>query len=180
MWGGAWGVVERLRAMGVKPGEFHPETVMSLGGGIKGAKLPPDYREQILGFFGVTPDRITASYAMVEMSGFCAKIQPTESYAVPPWIVPLILDKAGEILLNPADGKGEVEGRMAFFDILADGRWGGMISGDKVRVAFGSELEGVKVPVVHAVNRYQDLEEGEDKLSCAGSIDAYVRGSIAA
>jgi len=181
MWGAAWTVVERLRARGVKDGDFHPETLMSIGGGTKGARLPPDYREQITGFFGVTPDRITASYAMVEMSGFCAKIQPTESYAVPPWIVPMILDKAGERLLNPvAGGKGTVEGRMAFFDILADGRWGGIISGDKVRVEFGSGLEGVKVPVVHEVNRYADLEEGEDKLSCAGSIDAYVRGSLAA
>jgi hypothetical protein len=180
MWGAAWTVVERLRARGVKDGDFHPSTLMSMGGGIKGAKLPSDYKEQITGFFGVTPDRITASYAMVEMSGFCAKIQPTESYAIPPWIVPLILDKVGENLLNPVEGSASVEGRMAFFDILADGRWGGVISGDKVRVEFGSGLGGVKVPVVHEINRYADLEEGEDKLSCAGSIDAYVRGSIAA
>ena len=180
MWGPAWNVVQRLRDKGVKDGDFHPQTLMSIGGGTKGAKLPPDYKEQITGFFGLTPDRITGSYAMVEMSGFCAKIQPTESYAVPPWIVPLVLDKSGEKLLNPAAGKGEVEGRMAFFDILADGRWGGIISGDKVRVEFGSRLEGVNVPVVHEVNRYMDLEEGEDKLTCAGSIDSYVRGSIAA
>jgi hypothetical protein len=180
MWGPAWTVVERLRARGVKDGDFHPMTLLSIGGGIKGAKLPSDYKEQITGFFGITPDRISGSYAMVEMSGFCAKIQPTESYAIPPWIVPLILDKAGEKLLNPTDANGTVEGRMAFFDILADGHWGGVISGDKVRVEFGSGLEGVKVPVVHEINRYADLEEGEDKLSCAGSIDAYVRGSIAA
>jgi hypothetical protein len=55
-----------------------------------------------------------------------------------------------------------------------------VISGDKVRVEFGSDLQGVRVPVVHEINRYADLEEGEDKLSCAGSIDAYVRGSITA
>ena len=60
------------------------------------------------------------------------------------------------------------------------GRWGGIISGDKVQVEFGSGLEGVKTPVVHAIARYADLEEGEDKLSCAGSIDSYVRGSITA
>jgi hypothetical protein len=180
MWGAAWTVVQRLREKGVQDGDFHPDTLMSIGGGTKGAVLPADYREQITGFFGVTPDRITGSYAMVEMSGFCAKIQPTQSYAVPPWIIPLVLDKAGEKLLNPDDGRGEVEGRMAFFDILADGRWGGIISGDKVRVEFGSGLEGVKVPVVHEINRYMDLEEGEDKLTCAGSIDSYVRGSIAA
>ena len=35
-------------------------------------------------------------------------------------------------------------------------------------------------PIVRSINRYQDLEEGEDKLTCAGSIDSYVRGSIAA
>lgn len=180
MWGAAWNVVETLRARGVRDGDFHPATLMSIGGGTKGAKLPPDYQQQITGFFGVTPDRITGSYAMVEMSGFCAKIQPTQSYAVPPWIVPLVLDKAGERLLNPDGETGEAEGRMAFFDILADGRWGGIISGDKVRVEFGSGLEGVKVPVVHEVARYMDLEEGEDKLTCAGSIDSYVRGSIAA
>ena len=180
MWGAAWGIVERLRARGVKDGDFHPATLMSVGGGTKGAKLPADYQQQITAFFGVTADRITASYAMVEMSGFCAKIPRTESYAVPPWIVPLVLDKAGEKLLNPGSAAGSAEGRMAFFDVLADGRWGGIISGDKVRVEFGSHLEGVRVPVVHEVNRYADLEEGEEKLSCAGSIDAYVRGSLAA
>jgi hypothetical protein len=153
---------------------------MSFGGGTKGAAVPADYKEQTMGFFGVTPDRITSSYAMVEMSGFCAKIQPTESYAVPPWIIPLILDKPGETLLGTTKDAGRVEGRMAFFDILADGRWGGIISGDKVQVEFGSGLEGVKTPVVHAIARYADLEEGEDKLSCAGSIDSYVRGSITA
>jgi hypothetical protein len=180
MWGAAWNIVERLRARGIKDGDFHPATLMSIGGGTKGAKLPPDYQQQITAFFGVTPDRITASYAMVEMSGFCAKIPGTQSYAVPPWIIPLVLDKAGEKLLNPTTRTGTAEGRMAFFDVLADGRWGGIISGDKVRVEFGSGLGGVRVPVVHEVNRYADLEEGEDKLSCAGSIDAYVRGSLAA
>lgn len=180
MYGVAWQIVQALRARGVKDGDFHPDTLMSFGGGTKGAAVPPDYQEQIMRFFGVTPDRITSSYAMVEMSGFCAKIQPTQSYAMPPWIVPLILDKAGEKLLGATTDHGAVEGRMAFFDILADGRWGGIISGDKVQVEFGSGLEGVKTPVVHSIARYADLEEGEDKLSCAGSIDSYVRGSISA
>lgn len=178
MFGTAWQIVEALRARGVKDGDFHPDTIMSFGGGTKGAVLPPDYRSQIMGFFGVTPDRISGSYAMVEMSGFCAKIQPTESYAIPPWIIPLVLDKPGEKLLGTTRDTGFVHGRMAFFDILADGRWGGIISGDKVSVEFGSGLEGVKVPVVHSIARYADLEEGEDKLTCAGSIDSYVRGSI--
>ncbi|WP_068078316.1 hypothetical protein [Novosphingobium lentum] len=178
MWGVLWQLVEALRARGIEDGDFHPEMIISTGGGTKGAKVPPDYREQVLRFFGVTRDRLSNSYAMVEMSGFCALIQPHDVYATPPWLVPLILDKAGEKLLNPADGKGTVEGRMAFFDVLADGRWGGIISGDKVVVEFGAGLDGVKTPIVRSINRYQDLDEGEDKLTCAGSIDSYVRGSI--
>ncbi|MDB5686535.1 MAG: hypothetical protein JWR77_1124 [Rhizorhabdus sp.] len=180
MWGVAWQVVEKLRARGIKAGDFHPDMIMSVGGGTKGAVLPDDYKTQIMGYFGLTDDRLPNSYAMVEMSGFCALIQPHGVFAVPPWIVPLILDKAGEKLLNPADGKGVVEGRMAFFDVLADARWGGIISGDKVTVDFGSGLDGVKTPIVRSIARYQDLAEGEDKLTCAGSIDSYVRGAIAA
>jgi hypothetical protein len=180
MWGTAWQVAEKLRARGIKDGDFHPETIMSVGGGTKGAVLPDDYRTQIMRFFGITEDRLPNSYAMVEMSGFCALIQPHGVYAIPPWIVPLILDKSGEVLLNPANGSGLVEGRMAFFDILADAHWGGMISGDKVQVEFGSGLDGVKTPIVRSVARYQDLAEGEDKLTCAGSIDSYVRGAIGA
>jgi hypothetical protein len=180
MWGVAWSVVEALRARGIRDGDFHPEAIMSVGGGTKGAALPDDYRSQIMRFFGLTEDRLSNSYAMVEMSGFCALIQPHGVYAVPPWIVPLILDKTGERLLNPADGKGRVEGRMAFFDGLADARWGGIISGDKVVVDFGSGLDGVRTPIVRSIARYADLAEGDDKLTCAGSIDSYVRGAIAA
>jgi hypothetical protein len=180
MWGVAWQVVKKLRARGIKDGDFNADMIMSVGGGTKGAVLPDDYRQQIMRFFGLTDDRLPNSYAMVEMSGFCALIQPHGVFAIPPWIVPLVLDKSGERLLNPEGGKGLVEGRMAFFDVLADARWGGIISGDKVRVEFGSGLDGVKTPIVRSIARYQDLPEGEDKLTCAGSIDSYVRGAIAA
>ena len=64
--------------------------------------------------------------------------------------------------------------------VLADGHWGGVISGDKVTVEFGSGLDGLKTPIVRSIARYQDLAEGEDKLTCAGSIDSYVRGAVAA
>ena len=91
--------------------------------------------------------------------------------------MPLILDKTAEKLLNPTDCKGVVEGRMALFDLLTDARWGGLISGDKVIVDFDSD-GGYQGPLVRNVARYQDLEEGEDKLTCAGTVDGYVRGAI--
>lgn len=179
-WGATYNLVETLRARGIKAGDFHPELVLALGGGTKGAKLPPDYREQIIAFFGLDETRMPNSYAMVEQSGLFPYLHDLGAYAVSPWIVPLILDKSGEQLLNPEDGKGVVEGRMAFFDILADARWGGIISGDKVTVEFSPNRAGITGPIVKSIARYADLEEGEDKLSCAGTIDAYVRGAVAA
>ena len=179
-WGATYNLVETLRARGIKSGDFHPDLVLSLGGGTKGAKLPPDYREQIIEFFGLDETRMPNNYGMVELSGLFPYLQDLGAYAIAPWIVPLILDKSGEQLLNPQDGKGTVEGRMAFFDVLADARWGGIISGDKVTVEFAPNRAGITGPIVKSVARYADLEEGEDKLSCAGTIDAYVRGAVAA
>jgi hypothetical protein len=180
MWAQAWTIVERLRARGIKDGDFHPDTILSVGGGTKGAKVPADYRDQIKRFFGLEEGRLSNSYGMVEISGFCGLIQPHNVYAAPPWLIPLVLNKEGDRLLNPANGKGLIEGRMAFFDLNAEARWGGIISGDKVTVEFGSGLDDVKTPIVRSIARYADLEEGEGKLTCAGSIDAYVRGSLAA
>src|SRR4029079_19619206 len=61
-WGQYWIIVERARARGGQAGEFHPETVITGGGGTKGAAMPPDYEEQILAFFGISPDSVTGGY----------------------------------------------------------------------------------------------------------------------
>lgn len=179
MWPALFQLMENLRARGVKDGEFHPETVFCMGGGVKGVQLPDDFREQIYSFFGVPRQNYTNSYAMVEMTGFNSYAQELGGYVVAPWIVPLILDKSGERLLNPTDGRGQIEGRMALFDLLTDARWGGLISGDKVTVDFDAGA-GYSGPVVRTIARYAELEEGEDKLTCAGTIDSYVRGAMTA
>ena len=44
---------------------------------------------------------------------------------------------------------------------------------------FGHGIDGVRTPIIRDVVRYKDLPGGDDKLSCAGTIDAYVRGEIA-
>lgn len=177
MWPAAFQLMEALKARGVQDGAFHPDTMVMMGGGIKGVVLPDDFREQIYRFFGLSPENYLNSYAMVEMTGLNPFIHHLNAYAMPPWIVPLILDKSAETLLNPEDGKGVIEGRMALFDLLTDARWGGLISGDKVTIDFTS-ADGFSGPLVRSIARYQDLEEGEDKLTCAGTIDSYVRGAI--
>jgi hypothetical protein len=89
-------------------------------------------------------------------------------------VVCLPWDREGEQLLPI--GKGEVEGRAAFFDLSLDGRWGGVISGDKISLSFEPCGCGRKGPSVRDnIVRYADLE-GDDKIGCAGTVDAYVRG----
>jgi len=63
-----------------------------------------------------------------------------------------------------------------FFDVALDGRWGGVISGDKISVDYGPCVCGNRSPSIRDdVVRYADLE-GDDKIGCAGTVDAYVRG----
>jgi hypothetical protein len=89
-------------------------------------------------------------------------------------VVPLILDKSGDSLLPPL--RDEYEGRAAFFDLSIDGRWGGVISGDRISIDFRPCACGNKGPSIRdTIARYADLE-GDDKIGCAGTVDAYVRG----
>jgi hypothetical protein len=89
----------------------------------------------------------------------------------------LPLDPTGEHLLDPSGG--EIEGRAAFFDLSHQERWGGIISGDKVTVAHGKCACGHQGPTIGGeISRFSDLPGG-DKISCSGSIDAYVRGVTA-
>jgi hypothetical protein len=61
-------------------------------------------------------------------------------------------------------------------DLSIEGRWGGIISGDKIAVSFNKCACGHQGPTVaREIMRFADLPDG-DKISCAGSIDAYVRG----
>ena len=82
-------------------------------------------------------------------------------YHVPPWLVPFILDEEGVTLLPHK--AGEVEGRAAFFDLSLDGRWGGIITGDKISLDFSPCACGGKgASVRNNIVRYADLQ-GDDK-----------------
>jgi hypothetical protein len=74
-----------------------------------------------------------------------------------------------------------VEGRFAFLDLLYEGRWGGLISGDKVEVDFSERCPcGRHGPtILDNIVRYTQVTGGDDHIGCAGTIDAYVRGAMA-
>ena len=166
-------VTERVRAKGYGGQDFRPDNLMFVGGGLKGAALPSDFLEFIMGAYNITYDRLYQYYGMQEINSNMPRCR-CGRYHVPPWVIPLALDRPGEALVAASDG--EAEGRAAFLDLSLDGRWGGVISGDRITLRYGRCDCGQGGPTVGAeIARYSDLGDG-DKITCAGTIDAYVRG----
>jgi hypothetical protein len=173
MWASLYKVAEAVRALGFSGQDFHADNTIYVGGGLKGAVLPPNYREYVFETFNISPQRVLQMYGMQEISTAMPRCKAGR-YHVAPWLICLPLDEGGDQLLPMADG--EVVGRAAFFDLSLDGRWGGVISGDRIAVDFGQCACGSQGPTIRDnIARYADLASG-DKITCAGTIDAYVRG----
>ncbi len=175
MWGALYPFAVAVREKGYSAKDFHPENGVYLGGGLKRAQLPDNYREFVYETFNLNPKYIYQMYGMQELQTSMPRCQEGQRYHVPTWLVPLPLDKAGDELV-PGYGKGKVEGRAAFFDLSMDGRWGGVISGDHIEIDYSPCACGNASPsIADNIYRYADLE-GDDKIGCAGTVDAYVRG----
>jgi hypothetical protein len=168
-------IVVEARKRGLADGCFHPDTLVITGGGAKGIDLPKDHVDQIMKFMGMSLDNFTQGYGMQEASSG-ARMFESGRYEFPGWIVPLLLDDTGEQLLDVR--QGTATGRMALFDVSIDGRWGGIISGDRVVMDYSNSASGRTGPAVLEIGRYSELEGGDDKLTCAGTIDSFVRGAV--
>jgi hypothetical protein len=167
-------VAGKVRDAGYGRDDFRPENAIFAGGGLKGAQLPPDYRETIMATFNVPLERMFQYYGMQEINTTMPRCWAGR-YHVPPWLILLVLDRGGDALVPPSDG--ETEGRAGLFDLSIDGRWGGIISGDRISVRYGRCDCGHQGPTIaNTVVRYADLGDG-DKITCAGTIDAYIRGA---
>lgn len=174
MWATLYPLAAGVRERGYGGVDFRDDNTLLTGGGLKGATLPDDYREVVQSTFGVANEREYNFYSMQEVNTPFPRCR-SGRYHVAPWVMALPLDEPGEQLVDSS--AGDVECRAGFFDLSLDGRWGGVISGDKVTMDFGPCACGRQGPTVGPeIVRYADLAGG-DKISCAGTIDAYVRGS---
>ncbi|MEV6336743.1 hypothetical protein AB0M12_18735 [Nocardia vinacea] len=174
MWNALYQVAAIVRDMGYSAADFHPDNCLYVGGGLKRAQLPPDYQQFVHQTFNIPADRDFQNYSMQELNSGMPKCRKGDRYHIPPWIVPFILDEDGATPLPHESG--EIEGRAAFFDLSLDGRWGGIITGDKIALDIDPCACGNKGPSVrNDIVRYADIK-GDDKIGCAGTVDAYVRG----
>ena len=174
MWGRLYEVAEAVRALGYSGEDFNPENFFFSSGGLKGAKVPPNYREYVFETFNIQPERIAQNYSMQEIATAMPRCSRNR-YHLPPWIMCLVLDQNGEALVEHSGG-GEIEGRAGFFDLSIDGRWNGVITGDKIALTYDTCACGNPSPSIRDdITRYADTVAG-DKITCAGTVDAYVRG----
>jgi hypothetical protein len=175
-WPQCWALVETSRELGIPGGNFHPDSIFHGGGGTKGLALPDNYQDAISSYFGQA--RVYSGYGMSET---CTHSPMCENgrFHVPPWLTLMILDESGE--QRRYTPEGPVTGRSAYLDPIWEGHWGGIISGDWVTADYGRCTCGRPGPTVeNSVRRAKDvIGVDDDKISCAGAVEAYIRGAIA-
>jgi hypothetical protein len=146
---------------------FDSTSLMTTGGGGKGTGLPPDWLEQIIAFTGIKDTLVL--YGMTETTGMM-KMCKEGYYHIPPVFIVYLLDPQTGALLPRT---GTQTGRFACMDLLPSTYWGGIISGDKVTVEWDRECPcGRKGAHIHRdITRYSEAITGDDKISCAATID---------
>lgn len=169
---GTWNLFHGMATRGLSKGMekmFAPNSVVSSGGGAKGMVPPPNWKEDVCRFFGI--DSITMAYAMSEVQAVHLMCE-RERYHFAPSAIPFVLDPdTGRALPR----RGMVTGRAAFFDLSAQTRWGGFVTGDRITVDWDHMCECGRTSayVVGGIERYSDLKGGDDKITCAATESAH-------
>ncbi len=170
--GGSFGdLVKTARsgiAKGLKP-EFGAGSFIMTGGGMKGLKdAPDDWEGYVKEYFGI--QNVGMFFGMSEVMGMSPRCSQG-NYHIMPHTIPLLFDRDMKLLPR----EGEQTGRYAFFDLMAETYWGGFISGDQVSINWEEDCAcGWKGPRIGPViTRFHEMEGGDDKITCAGTADAY-------
>jgi hypothetical protein len=147
---------------------FAPGSVVMFTGGPKGRAIPDDWREIASRFLGA---RIRYGYGMSEMSSLQLMCEAGR-YHLQPWIIPFVLEPSTSEL-RPSEGVQV--GRFAYFDLLPESHWGGLITGDEVEVDFRGQCEcgATTVHIGPEIARLSEKSGGDDKIMCTASPQAY-------
>lgn len=170
--GGTFSDLYRVAKTGLDKGvrcEFAPGSILTGGGGMKGYKdAPEDWEDQVKEFFGI--DRLGNQYGFSECIGN-APLCDHGFFHFLPYSVPLLMDPDG----NSMPRTGVQTGRLVLVDVIPTSYWGGFISGDEVTVHWEDDCPcGWGGPrVAKTIRRFSEKEGGDDKITCAGSQQAY-------
>jgi hypothetical protein len=160
------------------PANIHSLVTAGLSRGLSNVAMPGSIARPIGGYKNVPkiataeadamrflgPARYCTGYGMTELtSGFnqCAN----RRYHVPPWIIPYVLDPASGGLLPR---EGVQRGRAAFFDLMPQSYWGGVITADYVEMSWQLCACGRQTPhISEDIGRIADGESGSDHIGPA-------------
>ena len=170
--GGTFSDLYRVAKAGLDKGmtcEFAPGSVLMGGGGMKGYKdAPDDWEDQVKTFFGIP--RMGNQYGFSECIGN-APLCEAGYFHMPPYSVLLLMGPDGEALPR----EGVQKGRLVVVDPIPVSYWGGFTSGDEVTIHWDENCDcGWKSPRIgKTIRRFAENEGGDDKITCAGSQQAY-------
>ena len=153
---------------GLKPA-FGEGSFIMTGGGMKGFKdAPEDWEAFVREYFGI--ETIGMFYGMSEVMGMSPRCTQGH-FHIMPHTIPLLFDRDMKLLPR----EGAQTGRYAFFDLMAETYWGGFISGDQLTIHWEEDCAcGWKGPRVGPeITRFAEMEGGDDKITCAGTAQAY-------
>ena len=170
--GGTFSDLYRVAKAGLDNGmtcDFAPGSVLMGGGGMKGYKdAPDDWEDQVKTFFGIP--RMGNQYGFSECIGN-APLCEHGFFHLPPYSVPFLMDPDGNCLPR----EGVQKGRFVLVDPIPQSYWGGFTSGDEVTIHWDEDCPcGWKSPRIgKTIRRFAESEGGDDKITCAGSQQAY-------
>jgi hypothetical protein len=69
---------------------------------------------------------------------------------------------------------GVQTGRAAFFDLMPDSYWGGVVTGDEITVDWACCECGLATAHIDpTIERYSERRGGDDKITCAAAEEAH-------
>jgi hypothetical protein len=167
--GGTWNLLHNMAKAGLErglEGVFHPDSYVSTTGGAKGVVQPEGWREDVLRFTGAKV--LHETYAMSEILGGSHMRCEHGHFHLAPTVIAYLLDPETS---KPLPREGRVTGRAAFFDLGADTRWGGFITGDEIAIEWDKPCPCGRPSayVVGPIQRYSEKNGGDDKITCAAT-----------
>lgn len=170
--GGTWNLLHGIARKGLDRGlenVFAQNSIAVSGGGAKGMTPPENWQEDVCSFYGVS--RIRMQYGMSEVMGLHEMCDHGHYHFVP-WVIPFVLDPETS---RPFARTGVTTGRAAFFDLGAETRWGGFISGDEITVHWDGNCPCGRTSTYAegTIQRYSEKNGGDDKITCAATESAH-------
>ena len=170
--GGTFSDLYRVARAGLDSGltcDFAAGSILMGGGGMKGYKdAPDDWEEQVKAFFGIA--RLGNQYGFSECIGNAPMCEAGFFHFLP-YAVPILMDADG----NALPREGVQKGRLVLIDPIPVSYWGGFTSGDEVTMHWDEDCDcGWGGPrAARTIRRFAENEGGDDKITCAGSQQAY-------